>query len=278
MKTLLEKIREKTNARIKKGTFSKVLIAIGVVLIVFSSYRLISFYSEDSAARNEYIQLREIFSAVIIPPTQTILPDTDSPRPPESYVPERPNFASLQGAEVMTDPMEKLIEINPDFVGWIRIDSVIDYPIVRGDDNKRYLNTTFQGKRNSSGAIFLDYRNSASFDDEVSIIYGHNMRGGSMFRPLHQLQNPEFLAEHQYIAIVTSDWRILIYRIFAVRVIDSWESENNPEQLTVASIHEAPENAEQILILSTCTTGANAAERLRVYAAKIDYVPAQMMQ
>ena len=49
-------------------------------------------------------------------------------------------------------------DANPNYVGWLRIDSTnIDFPIVRGTDNVRYLTTTFRGEENIAGAIFMDY-------------------------------------------------------------------------------------------------------------------------
>ena len=281
MKKLRGEAKPKENANKNKRALSTVLIVIGAALIIFSSYRLISGHLEYLAARNEYDELRDIFSAVTIQPAPQSPPEQGAaePQSPEIHEPTRIVLTMPQNSGELIDPMEALLEINPDFIAWIRIGDVIDYPVVQGRDNNHYLHTTFQGNRNSSGAIFLDYRNSADLYDEVSIIYGHNMRDGSMFKPLHQLRDGEFLEGHQYITIITYDWRMMIYRIFAVRTVDTWETENNPQELTAdavrRTVRNTPEDAERIIILSTCTTSGNRAERLRVYAAKIDYVPAQ---
>lgn len=43
---------------------------------------------------------------------------------------------------------EKLRKVNPDVVGWIRIEKLgISYPIVQGEDNEYYLAHTFYKKR-----------------------------------------------------------------------------------------------------------------------------------
>jgi len=253
------------------------LIVIGALLIAFSAYNLISAQIAYSSARTEYEDLREIFNAFIIEPA--IPQETDdnesSPQTRRIVGVARPRTDDY---ETPADPMETLLEINPDFIAWIRIDGIIDYPVVAGRNNSRYLSTTFQGTHNSSGAIFLDYRNNVSLGDQVSIIYGHNMRDGSMFSPLHSLRDPDILEAHRYITVVTSDWRIITYRIFAARLVNTLESENDPTQMTAAAltraVRGAPEGTQRILILSTCTTSADDYERLRIYAAEINYIPA----
>ena len=79
-------------------------------------------------------------------------------------------------------------EKNKDIVGWITVDyTSIDYPIVQGDDNEYYLNHTLTNKVNSSGWIFMDARNNIDDWDKNTIIYGHNLKNGSMFGTLKRL-------------------------------------------------------------------------------------------
>ena len=78
-----------------------------------------------------------------------------------------------------------LRDINPDCVGWIEIPGTnISYPIVQGRDNDHYLRLNFEGKYSVGGVIFLDHRCDSDFDRTNTIIYGHNMRDGSMFGSL----------------------------------------------------------------------------------------------
>lgn len=99
---------------------------------------------------------------------------------------------------------KSLKEINPDVIGWIRIpDTIINYPIMHGEDNDEYIRTTFEKKSLSAGSIFLDYRNDSHLNDLNSVIYGHNMRDGSMFAPLAKYLDQEFFNEHKYIEIYT---------------------------------------------------------------------------
>lgn len=103
---------------------------------------------------------------------------------------------------------ESLYQINPDIIGWIVIPGTnIDYPIVQCEDNSTYLNRTFSGEKNKCGAIFTDCENRADFGDLNTIIYGHNMKDGSMFRPLNEYRDKAFYDEHQEVWILTPFWQ-----------------------------------------------------------------------
>ncbi len=83
---------------------------------------------------------------------------------------------------------DALAKINPDIKGWIYYPVLnISYPIVQTDDNEYYLTHTFARNTNNSGAVFLDHENSSDFTDFNTLIYGHNMRDGSMFGSLKKL-------------------------------------------------------------------------------------------
>ncbi|PYG84308.1 sortase B [Ruminiclostridium sufflavum DSM 19573] len=78
-----------------------------------------------------------------------------------------------------------LEKINKDVVGWLASEGTeIDYPVVQGKDNDFYLSHLFTGESNKLGSIFMDYRNHKDFSDKNTIIYGHNMKNGSMFSAL----------------------------------------------------------------------------------------------
>ena len=108
-----------------------------------------------------------------------------------------------------------LQQINPDVIGWILIPGTgISYPLMQTEDNEYYLKHTWKREKNSTGAIFLDYRNSASFSDFNSLIYGHRMRNGSMFGSLHNYKETAFWQTSPGIYIINADG-IYRYDIFA---------------------------------------------------------------
>ncbi len=97
---------------------------------------------------------------------------------------------------------ETVKALNEDFVGWIILpDSKINYPIVKSMDNEKYLTTTFEGKEASSGAIFMDRNCENDFSSKNTILYGHNMKNGSMFRALNFMTDEEYFASHHTFCI-----------------------------------------------------------------------------
>lgn len=96
-----------------------------------------------------------------------------------------------------------LKSINEDIIGWIEIEGTqINYPILKDNDNIYYLNHNYLKNYNSNGSIFtLDEK---PFEDSETLLYGHNMKNGTMFSILGNYLNKDFLFSHQKIKIYTS--------------------------------------------------------------------------
>lgn len=162
--------------------------------------------------------------------------------------------------------------INPDVVGWILIpETDISYPVLHGTDNNYYLNHTWDGSRNSVGAIFLDCQNSRTLDDFNSILYGHKMNNQSMFGLLHQYKNEGFWEAHPILYLV-DDRGVREYDIFAYYETGTMNtyslafSDIQDKQVYIAECLEqslldtgiVPEPEDCILTLSTCTGNGHA--------------------
>ena len=108
---------------------------------------------------------------------------------------ERYNPTSADGAQSFSD----LQAINPDVFAWLTVYGTnIDYPVVQGEDNIRYVNTDARGRHSLSGAIFLDHRSSRDFSDLSSIIYGHHMENRVMFGEIGMFSDREYFSERRY--------------------------------------------------------------------------------
>lgn len=111
---------------------------------------------------------------------------------------------------------DSLQKENPDIYAWITIpDTVIDYPIVQSsEDNAYYLNHSAEKTDSVSGAIYSENYNKKNIDDPITLLYGHNMKDGSMFAGLHKYEEDTYFNDHKDLVIYTPD-AILKYKIFA---------------------------------------------------------------
>lgn len=137
-------------------------------------------------------------------------------------------------------------QINEDIVAWIQIPGIgVDYPVVQGEDNEYYLHHTFRKEVNKAGSIFLDYRNRADFTEQRVIIYGHNMKDGSMFHVLRKFQDIDFYREHEEIWLYLPNGSTQVYEIVEYE-----------EVRTTGEVYKMGNKniEENEIILSTCSS------------------------
>lgn len=106
---------------------------------------------------------------------------------------------------------EQLAAMNGDYACWLYAPGTpIDYPVVQGEDNSYYLHRLFNGEHNACGTLFIDYRNLSGFQDPNTLIYGHHMRNGSMFKAITYYAEQSYFDSHPYMLIVTPEKLYLV--------------------------------------------------------------------
>ena len=180
---------------------------------------------------------------------------------PESDVDDSPTF-------------QELVAINPDVLGWITVYGTgIDYPLVQGETNDSYINTSVEKKFSLSGSIFLDSSNEPDFSDFNTIIHGHHMEKHEMFGDLDLFKTREFFNSHEYgnlyyggrnhglhlFAVLKAD--AYNSKLYTAKVKDSERQAYldylKEEALYQRDINVTPE--DHIVFLNTCAEGsANA--------------------
>ena len=111
----------------------------------------------------------------------------------------------------LIDSVQAMNSAYPDAVGWLYIpDTSINYPIMQGGDNDFYLHHAYDGSSLQAGSIFLDYRCENRFMNPVNIVYGHNMRNGSMFAGVLNFADYAYFDSHRYGWLATPE---TVYRI-----------------------------------------------------------------
>lgn len=128
-----------------------------------------------------------------------------------------PSEAVDEQKEELPIDFEGLQEINPEIYAWIRVpDTNIDYPILQHleDDQSYYLSRDIYGKANQAGSLYTEYYNSRDFQEPNTVIYGHNMKNGSMFHNIRYFAKQEYFDEHEELYIYLPD-KIMKYQIIA---------------------------------------------------------------
>ena len=112
-------------------------------------------------------------------------------------------------------------EVNEDVYAWITVPgTVIDYPILQhATDDTYYLNYNIDGSYGYPGCIYTESLNSKDFTDNNTVIYGHNMKNGSMFAGLHKFEDGNFFEENTEVFIYTPE-KEYEYTIFAAYIYD----------------------------------------------------------
>lgn len=178
----------------KSGGKRRVLMFILLAVFLISGALTVHQYLEDKRIQEEYERLAE----------EAARQTTEAPTEPETEETE-----PLEEAYVSPIDFEALTAENPDTIGWIRIpDTNVDYPIVQGTDNDFYLDHDFYGKESAAGSIYLDFESEADLQGRNQILYGHNMKNGSMFKDINRYKDPEYFKEHQYFSIYTPEREI----------------------------------------------------------------------
>ena len=231
----------------KAGIFSTIILVVALAVFCFSAFQLFKILKGYHDGRSEYDKVRKL------------------------AVEEKKG----DGEDQFSVNFDELMKMNPDTIGWIRFHpepSQISYPIVKGKDNSEYLKKTFSANENTLGAIFLNVDNNADFMDKNTIIYGHRMKDGSMFRHLQDYEEKSFWESNPYFYIYTPDGRVITYHIYSAGQVEdtsdtyltSFESEEAYQSFLnmtkEASLYDTGVelNAQSAIVtLSTCTSASD---------------------
>lgn len=172
----------------------KIIFAISCIIFIACAALLVKIYLPENSQMDEY-------------KNETIAETTTE----EFVLPDNPI------------DFEKLQSVNKDVYAWIEIpDTNVDYAVVQASADKDdlfYLDHNIDGNYEFAGMIFSQKKNSRDFTDPVTVLYGHNMKNGSMFHDLHQFEDKDFFDNHENIYIYTPG-HIFTYTVISAYVYD----------------------------------------------------------
>ena len=242
------------NGKRKMGAGSKIILLVALVVLAFSTYKLVSIYLEYKRGVDEYNKVGDLAMLQL-----------DFGEPPFDI------------------DFEALKEQNQDVIGWIYFPNLpINYPIMHSDSNNYYLKHTFEKEYNFAGSIFLEALNSPDFTDDNTLVYGHNMKNESMFGSLKRYKEKVVFDENSYFYIFTPEHGPRKYKIFSYYItrktdsyVLSFENEDAKGKYLLDVLDKSMfdlqvpvERADELVMLVTCTSRVDD-ERF-VFHAKLD--------
>lgn len=242
----------------RKIAFS-VLCLLLTVLALFSGWKIYSRLSARQREKDEFSDLAALVESLTTEPSAAVVPE-ETTAPEESTEP----VAELRD-------LTELFAQNQDCIGWLCVpETQIDYPVMFTlEEPQRYLRRSFYGAYSQSGVPFLDFRCN---ENSNLILYGHNMKNGTMFGSLTGYTDANFAAEHPVIELQTAAGlsRYAVFAVAAVQKTDPWydfiessdsaKFEEQVENLLRNACYTTgviPAYGQQLLTLSTCYGGGN---------------------
>lgn len=251
------------------------IFIVALAVAAFAGYRLYSIMMEYKAGVDEYSQIAD-----------TVVKERDADKEKIKKLKDAETGEEVKHWESPLDiDFKELKSINPDVAGWIYMEALpdISYPIVQGDDNEFYLHHTYKKESIFAGSIFVDCKNSKDFSDQNTIVYGHNMKNGSMFGTLKNYKLQETVDKSPYFWIITKKdaYKYKIFSIYTANVDgDTYTLIKGPGKETVeyANNMKAKSNidmgefdfkeTDKIVTLSTCT--GDTATRFVVQGVRVE--------
>lgn len=299
--------KQRPASRAAQLNLSRLLLLVCAVVFVVSAFLLVRYFVNILITRRASAQLEAVYSAAVETteaPTNTPVP-TATPAPtatPEAKAAAVLPMATEAPQELWPSvyPQNPTLRVssvfyelqrqNPDIIGWLKIDGVLEEAVVQRD-NEYYLTHNALKQKSVTGALFLDELCDLKTVPSQMLIHGHNMKEGAMFGSLkkYKVKDASFYREHPYIEFNTI-YENSRFVIFAVAEVDLrmgksdylpfWQDVRFSSAASFTSYVKKARDlshyrcnvdvqpGDRLLTLSTCT-GTDDNKRLIVMARRI---------
>lgn len=252
--------------QIAKGkALTAAVLLLCCITAIISGCMLVREIGQYAESSNAYDELQ----AYVNLPERT--EETSSMTDTAEKIPE----PEVPGFSLPSVDFTALRETGPDIIAWLTLENTeLNYPVTQADDNDYYLRRLYNGKYNSAGCLFADCKNAADFSDRNTVIYGHNMRNGTMFSALNSYADQGYFANHPVLFLMTPDggYVVEVFSSFAAKP-DEIDSDASPWRLnftdnvvyanwldamaarSVIQSSVTVTSDDQVLTLSTCLNG-----------------------
>ncbi len=273
----------------KKNLILNILLVIFVLIFLGSGFYLVKYYIDSKQNKELVHSLKEMIDET----GETGGATGDGSSPGTSSGAKVPEYVTV-GDKKIQRKFRNLYEKNPDFVGWLTIEGTnVDLPVMyTPDQEQKYLRKNFDGDYALAGTPFIASRSDPEKPTTNVIIYGHNMKDGSMFSDLLKYKDEEFYQAHKQIHFNTI-YKDAVYEVIAAfpgqvlnvgeegfryyEFFEAYSAEefdsfvNNVKSLTTYNIPATATFGNELITLSTCEdSGASEGKRYVVVARKVE--------
>lgn len=259
------------NSKQKKENKDNIVLILAIILLIFILFLIykIGGYLIDEISSAFYSkELQETVLIIDTEDTESI--SLDSVSDTEIFTEEKQEKQE-EPKKKITIPaavdFESLHKVSKDAVAWIYDPGmVINYPIAQAADNDYYLRRNLSGEASNSGTLFMDYRNKGDFSDWNTLIYGHNMKSGTMFSSLLDYRMPGYYEEHpvMYLYVPGKRYKLELIVAYTTDVNDAIYQFPSTEEERQAALDHAyrlsnfesgirPDKEDRLVTLSTCS-------------------------
>ena len=263
--------KKKISRRMRKKLRALLAVFCGLffLLVCFSGWKIYSILHGYKDAERRYGSLA---GSVVAAASAAEAPVSSVPAPDSGAEEEQPQDDAREVSPVSVD-FDALRELGGEVIGWLCLPhTTINYPVAQAGDNAYYLERFLDGSRISGGTLFADYVCPSDFSGKNTIIYGHNMKDGSMFALIDDYAEQSFYDQHpvMYLNTPTQNYRMDIFSGFTTDpesfVYTTAFASDEDYAAFLRSLSSASEIRcgtevsvdDRIVTLSTCTyTGAD---------------------
>ena len=191
-------------ARNKKDAAIALVCVVLVIVAVVSIVKIVNLHSAEIKQEQEIQALQEEYTSES-GDTTSMSDESDMVAKTDNDLETEPEDDPNAWYHDIDVDFAGLKEQNEDIVGWIYFEDEesISYPLLYSGDDY-YLRRNYLKEEETAGSIFIDENNSPDLDDAHTLIYGHNMRNGSMFGKLNLYKTEEdYFENHRYFQLIT---------------------------------------------------------------------------
>ena len=212
-----------------KKAIRYILLTVCVCVFCYSAYNLINIYLNYKKIDDDYGELAKTYTK-----------EKEEKEEKESYL------------QINWD---ELLQRNKDVKAWIQIPNV-NYPVLQGETNDTYIHSDIDHNELSAGSIFIASENEDPFNDFNTVIYGHNMKNGSMFNNIKSYTDQSF-------GHIISETSVL----YNTHIVDTASFVQEMVKTSSIKVDFDQSQVQSVITLSTCTSaGSESGKRNVVHA------------